>query len=119
MAVADGRGLLVFKDMGLVSQVFDEATLATLHGHLAIGHTRHSTTGGSRWENALREAIREVRLVVVDPSIVRGNTTKAIVAMLREVGAREELPDPNPAWGRPGPTPSAATQPSTLPLPNP
>jgi hypothetical protein len=56
MAVADGCGLLAFKDMGLVS---------------------------------------------------------------REVGAREELPDPNPARGRPGPTPSAATQPSTLPLPNP
>jgi amidophosphoribosyltransferase len=52
MAVADGRGLRVFKDMGLVSQVFDEATLATLQGHLAIGHTRYSTTGGSRWESA-------------------------------------------------------------------
>jgi amidophosphoribosyltransferase len=52
MAVADGRGVLVFKEMGLVSQVFDEATLATLQGHLAIGHTRYSTTGGSRWENA-------------------------------------------------------------------
>jgi amidophosphoribosyltransferase len=38
--------------MGLVSQVFDEPTLATLQGHLAIGHTRYSTTGGSRWENA-------------------------------------------------------------------
>jgi amidophosphoribosyltransferase len=52
MAVADGRGVLVFKEMGLVSQVFDEPTLATLQGHLAIGHTRYSTTGGSRWENA-------------------------------------------------------------------
>jgi amidophosphoribosyltransferase len=35
--------------MGLVSQVFDEPTLATLQGHLAIGHTRYSSTG---WENA-------------------------------------------------------------------
>jgi amidophosphoribosyltransferase len=52
MAVGDGRGLLVYKEMGLVSQVFDEPTLATLQGHLAIGHTRYSTTGGSRWENA-------------------------------------------------------------------
>jgi amidophosphoribosyltransferase len=52
MAVADGRGVLVYKEMGLVSQVFDEPTLATLQGHLAIGHTRYSTTGGSSWENA-------------------------------------------------------------------
>jgi amidophosphoribosyltransferase len=52
MAVADGRGMLVYKDMGLVSQVFDETTLQTLQGHLAIGHTRYSTTGSSRWENA-------------------------------------------------------------------
>src|SRR5829696_8308172 len=36
MAVADGRGVLVYKEMGLVSQVFDEPTLATLQGHLAI-----------------------------------------------------------------------------------
>jgi amidophosphoribosyltransferase len=52
MAVADGHGMLVYKDMGLVSQVFDETTLQTLQGHLAIGHTRYSTTGSSRWENA-------------------------------------------------------------------
>jgi amidophosphoribosyltransferase len=52
MAVGDGHGVLVYKDMGLVSQVFDEPTLATLQGHVAIGHTRYSTTGGSRWENA-------------------------------------------------------------------
>ena len=52
MAVGDGRSLLVYKDMGLVSQVFDETTLQTLQGHLAIGHTRYSTTGASCWENA-------------------------------------------------------------------
>jgi amidophosphoribosyltransferase len=52
MAVADGRNMLVYKDMGLVSQVFDEPTLATLQGHLAVGHTRYSTTGASCWENA-------------------------------------------------------------------
>jgi amidophosphoribosyltransferase len=39
--------------------------------------------------NPLREAIGGLRLVVVDDSIVRGNTTKAIVAMLREAGARQ------------------------------
>src|SRR6266567_5165343 len=54
MAVADGTSLLVYKDMGLVSQVFDETTLETLQGHLAIGHTRYSTSGASRWENASR-----------------------------------------------------------------
>jgi amidophosphoribosyltransferase len=52
MAVADGHSLLVYKDMGLVSQVFDETTLETLQGHIAIGHTRYSTSGSSRWENA-------------------------------------------------------------------
>jgi amidophosphoribosyltransferase len=52
IAAADGRSVLVYKDMGLVSQVFDEPALATLQGHLAIGHTRYSTTGASRWENA-------------------------------------------------------------------
>lgn len=52
MAVSDGRRTMVFKDMGLVSQVFDEATLNSLVGHLAIGHTRYSTTGSSVWDNA-------------------------------------------------------------------
>jgi amidophosphoribosyltransferase len=52
IAVSDGSGILVYKDMGLVAQVFSEATLATLSGHLGIGHTRYSTTGGNRWENA-------------------------------------------------------------------
>ncbi len=52
IASSDGTRLLVYKDMGLVSQVFDETSLSSLTGHLAIGHTRYSTTGSSTWENA-------------------------------------------------------------------
>ena len=52
IAVSDGRRITVFKDMGLVSQVFDEATLNSLRGHLAIGHTRYPTTGASVWQNS-------------------------------------------------------------------
>ncbi|MHB1341965.1 MAG: amidophosphoribosyltransferase [Coriobacteriia bacterium] len=53
IAVADGHTLTVTKDLGLVPQVFKESDLATLQGHVAIGHTRYSTTGSSsRWENA-------------------------------------------------------------------
>ncbi len=52
IAASDGHRLLVYKDMGLVSQVFDEASLGSLKGHLAIGHCRYSTTGASTWENA-------------------------------------------------------------------
>ncbi|WP_263731468.1 amidophosphoribosyltransferase [Cellulomonas sp. SG140] len=52
IATSDGRHLLVYKDMGLVSQVFDETALNALTGHIAIGHTRYSTTGASTWENA-------------------------------------------------------------------
>ncbi|HEY0359591.1 MAG TPA: class II glutamine amidotransferase, partial [Mycobacteriales bacterium] len=52
MAVSDGSGVVVYKELGLVSQVFDEPTLASMQGHLCIGHTRYSTTGGSTWENA-------------------------------------------------------------------
>jgi amidophosphoribosyltransferase len=52
IAVSDRHNILVYKDLGLVSQVFTEATLTTLHGDLAIGHTRYSTTGSTTWENA-------------------------------------------------------------------
>ena len=52
IAVADGSQVLVFKDLGLVSQVFDEQTLAAMEGHVAIGHCRYSTSGSTTWENA-------------------------------------------------------------------
>lgn len=52
IAVADGESTVVIKDMGLVPQVFDERKLASLQGHIAVGHVRYSTTGSTRWENS-------------------------------------------------------------------
>lgn len=52
MAVSNGERIMVFKDMGLVSQVFNESTLNSLSGHMAVGHCRYSTTGASTWSNA-------------------------------------------------------------------
>ncbi|MCQ9343670.1 amidophosphoribosyltransferase [Corynebacterium sp. 153RC1] len=52
IAVGDGDQVVVFKDLGLVSQVFDEQTLDSLRGDVAIGHTRYSTAGGVTWENS-------------------------------------------------------------------
>jgi amidophosphoribosyltransferase len=52
IAVSDGQNILVYRDLGLVSQVFHERTLSTLQGDLGIGHNRYSTTGSTTWENA-------------------------------------------------------------------
>jgi amidophosphoribosyltransferase len=52
ICTADGESLHNLTGMGLVSQVFHERDLAKLGGNLAIGHTRYSTTGSSRAENA-------------------------------------------------------------------
>ncbi|TMK73161.1 MAG: amidophosphoribosyltransferase [Actinobacteria bacterium] len=52
IAVSDQGRVTALRDMGLVTQVFDEQKLRGLHGELAIGHTRYSTTGSSQWWNA-------------------------------------------------------------------
>jgi amidophosphoribosyltransferase len=52
IAVSDGKRIVVYKDMGLVPQVFDESVLNTLRGHITVGHCRYSTSGSSVWENA-------------------------------------------------------------------
>jgi len=52
IAVSNGERIVVHKDMGLVNQVFNPSSLASLPGHLAVGHTRYSTTGSSTWGNA-------------------------------------------------------------------
>ena len=48
IATSDGERINLHTKMGLVSQVFDEPSLSKLTGHIAIGHTRYSTTGSSR-----------------------------------------------------------------------
>ena len=52
IAVSDGTRIVVFKDMGLVPQVFNAPVLSTLRGHIAVGHCRYSTSGSSVWQNA-------------------------------------------------------------------
>ena len=52
IAVSDGQKVRMHKDMGLVSQVFHPEALAGLPGHMAVGHTRYSTTGASVLRNA-------------------------------------------------------------------
>ncbi|NHA69978.1 amidophosphoribosyltransferase [Phycicoccus flavus] len=111
IATSDGTRLLVYKDMGLVSQVFDERSLASLRGHLAVGHCRYSTTGGSTWENAqptldghtgstvalahngnlintaeLRDLLAGRRVEAHRGEMARGNTTDTaiVTAMLTE-----------------------------------
>jgi len=85
IAVADGSQIVVFKDLGLVSQVFDEEKLRALEGDMAIGHVRYSTTGGGSWENAQpvwRDDGRELALAH------NGNLTNAVElwAELKEAG---------------------------------
>src|SRR5438034_5333802 len=52
IAVSDEGRLTALRDLGLVTQVFDEQKLRGLRGDLAIGHTRYSTTGSNAWANA-------------------------------------------------------------------
>ncbi|WP_165243327.1 amidophosphoribosyltransferase [Corynebacterium lizhenjunii] len=51
IAVGDGERIVVFKDMGLVANIFDESILSSLHGNVGVGHTRYSTAGGKEWAN--------------------------------------------------------------------
>lgn len=61
IATFEGEQVHLHKDMGLVSQVFNESILTNLPGSIAVGHTRYSTTGSSRKVNA-QPAVVETRL---------------------------------------------------------
>jgi amidophosphoribosyltransferase len=52
IATCDDGHIMTVRDLGLVSQVFDEQKLRALPGTMAVGHVRYSTTGSSAWENA-------------------------------------------------------------------
>jgi amidophosphoribosyltransferase len=61
IATFEGEKVHLHKDMGLVSQVFNEQVLDHLPGNIAVGHTRYSTTGSSRVVNA-QPAVVQTRL---------------------------------------------------------
>src|SRR2546428_3665123 len=58
IAASDGSELRRVRRMGLVGQVFGEPDLGVLGGRAAIGHTRYSTTGSSRIQNAQPMVVR-------------------------------------------------------------
>ena len=82
IAVSDEGRLTVLRDLGLVAQVFTEQKLRGLHGQLAIGHTRYSTTGGVAWVNA-------------QPIVHHGNTRTVALGhngnLVNATALREEL----------------------------
>ncbi len=75
IATCEGGHITTLRELGLVSQVFDEEKLRALEGDMAIGHVRYSTTGGGSWENAQpvwRDDGRELALAH------NGNLTNAV-----------------------------------------
>lgn len=52
IAVSNRRSIYVYKDLGLVSQVFNDKNLASLEGSIGVGHVRYATTGNASWENS-------------------------------------------------------------------
>lgn len=61
IAISSGSEIVDYKDMGLVSQVFDERILSILKGRFAIGHVRYSTTGSSQISNAQPVVVKKSR----------------------------------------------------------
>jgi len=84
IAVSESGRLTALRDLGLVTQVFDEQKLHGLRGSIAIGHTRYSTTGSSGWSNA-------------QPLVQHGGTRTVALAhngnLVNETALRDELRD--------------------------
>ncbi|MDX2217371.1 MAG: amidophosphoribosyltransferase [Oculatellaceae cyanobacterium bins.114] len=88
IATFDNGSVHIHKDMGLVSQVFNEHVLNELVGSLAVGHTRYSTTGSSRVVNA-QPAIVDTRLGVL---ALAHNGNLVNTTVLREELIRSNAP---------------------------
>jgi amidophosphoribosyltransferase len=86
-AAARGGNIMAIRDQGLVAQVFDEHTLRSLEGEMAIGHVRYSTTGSSHWQNAQPVVRDDHRTLALAHN---GNLINAVelYAELREQGVQ-------------------------------
>ncbi len=82
IATSNGTEFSLRTGMGLVSQVFDEEDLAYLRGHIAIGHTRYSTSGGSLACNAQPIVVKDLHTGEPIAIAHNGNLTNAEI--LRE-----------------------------------
>ena len=106
IATALNGHIMTLRDLGLVSQVFDEQKLRALTGDMALGHVRYSTTGSSAWENAQpvhRSDNRELALAH------NGNLINARRAAHRAARARDR-PFRPPATRRSSPRCSRTTR---------
>lgn len=86
IASADGEQIRLRTAMGLLVQGFEESDLQRLTGHIAIGHTRYSTTGGSLIQNA-------------QPMIAQGPGVEIAVGHNGNLVNAAELRDEMAGWG--------------------
>ena len=111
IATAHSGQIMTVRDLGLVSQVFDEQKLQALQGEMAIGHVRYSTTGSNAWENAQpvwRSDRRQVALAhngnlinavelhseLVEKGVqLRGTSDSEIIAALLSTHEAERIED--------------------------
>ena len=83
IAVGNADGIRIHRDMGLVNQVFSPETIGALKGTVALGHTRYSTTGASRAENAHPLPVRHP--VLGDAAIAHNGNLINAAALKREL----------------------------------
>jgi amidophosphoribosyltransferase len=90
IAVSDFRNVIVYKDLGLVAQVFDESTLASLSGSLAIGHTRYSTTGSCTYENA-QPSFKQIHGGQGSIALGHNGNLTNTAELARDAGAKDDM----------------------------
>ena len=90
IAVGDHDQVVVFKDIGLVSQIFDEPTLGALQGDVAIGHTRYSTAGNNSWDNV--QPMYRVSPNGTDVALAHNGNLTNYVELQREAVERKLIP---------------------------
>lgn len=88
IAVGDGNTVVVAKDLGLVTQVFDEASLSALQGDVAVGHARYSTSGAAASWEAAQPHISPIDDVLI--ALAHNGTLVNTEALHKEAVARGE-----------------------------